>query len=626
MSITGPAAEALKGLTPTQLSFIQNLPKAELHAHLNGSIPISVLQELARDHLASASISPASVSNYEIQSGIDTLLKGPSINEISDFFTLFPAIYALMSTPLALARGVRAVLSLFLDGEHPQCTYLELRTTPKETKHMSREEYLRVVLNQLKSQDYNGRVGLIVSMDRRMSQEVLAECVGLAKKLKMEKEPVVGVDLCGDPFAGDMKLFKKHFHDAKDAGLGVTLHIAETAQNPPQETLELLSFAPDRLGHATFLDEDAKKIVADQNTCIEICLSSNLLCKTVSTLDAHHIRHYLKERHPIVICTDDVLPFRTSLIGEYALLMAPQPLGLGLSEEEVRTVAQMSMDCRFATYREEIMDLGSNFSAKLEPFLLMGKGLKGAAAAKLIQDATSAPGVFVFSELLELPNIQELGKSEQYDKSLSLLQLFSYRSYQDYIEYKNKLPPLNEAQTIKLKHLSIVSLAADRRILPYADLLKALDMPTIRELEDLIIDAIYLDILRGKLDQKEQQLEVEYTMGRDLEPGKLEEVLAALQNWAETTSSVLATLDAKIQLISLESEAAKKAELEHEKALQANLKEVFEKSKDKALGGGGIMNRRGAQQQPMTSFSDTRDSMHMDVDENPENSKSKNRK
>jgi hypothetical protein len=58
-------------------------------------------------------------------------------------------------------------------------------------------------------------------------------------------------------------------------------------------------------------------------------------------------------------------------------------------------------------------------------------------------------------------------------------------------------------------------------------------MPTIRELEDLIIDAIYLDILRGKLDQKEQQLEVEYTMGRDLELGKLESVLEALKDWCE---------------------------------------------------------------------------------------------
>lgn len=53
------------------------------------------------------------------------------------------------------------------------------------------------------------------------------------------------------------------------------------------------------------------------------------------------------------------------------------------------------------------MELGTNTTAKLEPFLLMSKSAKGAAAAKLIQDATAAQGVFVFSELLELTNIQE---------------------------------------------------------------------------------------------------------------------------------------------------------------------------------------------------------------------------
>lgn len=61
--------------------------------------------------------------------------------------------------------------------------------------------------------------------------------------------------------------------------------------------------------------------------------------------------------------------------------------------------------------------------------------------------------------------------------------------------------------------------------------MSSLAMPTIRDLEDLIIDAIYLDLLRGKLDQKEAQLEVEYTMGRDLEPGKLEAMLGALKDW-----------------------------------------------------------------------------------------------
>lgn len=73
-------------------------------------------------------------------------------------------------------------------------------------------------------------------------------------------------------------------------------------------------------------------------------------------------------------------------------------------------------------------------------------------------------------------------------------------------------------------------------------------MPTIRELEDLIIDAIYLDILRGKLDQKEEQLEVEYTMGRDLEPEKLEDVLAALKDWyGHLLRSVWITIHVTIQ-------------------------------------------------------------------------------
>jgi COP9 signalosome complex subunit 7 len=54
------------------------------------------------------------------------------------------------------------------------------------------------------------------------------------------------------------------------------------------------------------------------------------------------------------------------------------------------------------------MDAG-NYSLKvLEPFLLMAKSAKGAAATKLIADATSAAGTFVFAELLEMPNVQEV--------------------------------------------------------------------------------------------------------------------------------------------------------------------------------------------------------------------------
>ncbi|KAJ7457677.1 hypothetical protein B0H11DRAFT_209238 [Mycena galericulata] len=242
------------------------------------------------------------------------------------------------------------------------------------------------------------------------------------------------------------------------------------------------------------------------------------------------------------------------------------------------------------------MDLGSNFSAKLEPFLLMAKSLKGAAAAKLIADVTSAPGVFVFAELLELSNIQELSKNETHAKSFALLELFAYRTYEDYMQNKDAFPPLNASQTTKLKHLSIVTLASERRILPYGGLLRALDMPTVRDLEDLIIDAIYLDILRGKLDQKHSQLEVEYTMGRDLPASAIPFLLSALREWAATTSSVLQTLDEKLASVAKAGSDRRSRVATHEKALQAALKEAADrnaKEKGGRSGGRALMGMGG---------------------------------
>lgn len=58
-----------------------------------------------------------------------------------------------------------------------------------------------------------------------------------------------------------------------------------------------------------------------------------------------------------------------------------------------------------------------------------------------------------------------------------------------------------------------------------------LDIPNVRELEDLIIEAIYQDVIKGKLDQKRKQLEIEYTMGRDLRPGQIDQMLEVLSAW-----------------------------------------------------------------------------------------------
>jgi len=132
------------------------------------------------------------------------LEQGVDLNEIHEFFDLFPAIYALTSTPEALMIATRSVLDQFLEmgwlgpNEPPQCSYLELRTTPRRSEHMSREEYVDAVLREMERYPRD-KCALIVSVDRRMDTETMKECVDIAIKFKNEGRRVVGVDLCGTP-------------------------------------------------------------------------------------------------------------------------------------------------------------------------------------------------------------------------------------------------------------------------------------------------------------------------------------------------------------------------------------------------------------------------------------------
>ncbi|KAI5992216.1 Metallo-dependent hydrolase [Pisolithus albus] len=350
-TISGASAAALHSLSPSDVDFLQSLPKAELHAHLNGSIPLQTLVDLAHEHLT---LSPDNAE--EIAETIARLKSGLMLDEISDFFPLFREIYAITSTPSALSRVTRDVLDSFLKAQSvppagftykpvPECTYIELRTTPRATARMSRYTYLTTVLDEVEKFSAD-QAALIVSIDRRMSEADAKECVDLAITLRAAGRRVVGLDLCGDPEKGDVATFEKHFKRGKDAGLGVTLHIAEAKASTTAESLALLGWHPERLGHATFLSDEHKASFFG-DPCIEICLTSNFISKTVQSLESHHVRYYLANDHPIAICTDDTLAFRTTLLGEYAQLLANPPLGLGLRREQVRRIAAMSMEARF---------------------------------------------------------------------------------------------------------------------------------------------------------------------------------------------------------------------------------------------------------------------------------------
>jgi len=97
-----------------------------------------------------------------------------------------------------------------------------------------------------------------------------------------------------------------------------------------------------------------------------------------------------------------------------------------------------------------------------------------------------------------------------------------------------------------LQHLTIVTLATKIKCIPYSVLLQELDMKNVRDLEDLIIEAIYADVIHGKLDQKNSQLEVDYALGRDTQANTLGCVVATLQEWCDSCEAVLRCVEQQI--------------------------------------------------------------------------------
>ncbi|KAJ3261761.1 hypothetical protein HK103_004712 [Boothiomyces macroporosus] len=199
--------------------------------------------------------------------------------------------------------------------------------------------------------------------------------------------------------------------------------------------------------------------------------------------------------------------------------------------------------------------------SKIEPFILLAKNAQGAALAQLIQDALSAPGVYSFLELLETPNVQQLAGHPTLSYAFKQLEIFCYGTLRDY----QGLPELNPQQLLKLKYLTLVSLS-EKKILPYQLLLEQLQINNVRELEDLIISAIYSDIISGKMDQKRECLMVEYAIGRDFKD--INKLLEGLAHWAKKTERIITMIDDKIKNVAETVKINKENEEQYEKELK----------------------------------------------------------
>ncbi|XP_078541059.1 N6-Methyl-AMP deaminase [Lissotriton helveticus] len=323
------------------LHFYRDLPKVELHAHLNGSISSATMKKLM-----------AQKPHLQIQNGMTMIDKGEK-RSLEECFQMFGFIHQITTTAEDILLVTKDVIKEFADDG---VKYLELRSTPREESStgMVKRTYVEAILEGIKQSKEEGvdiDVRFLLAIDRRGGPEFAKDTVKLAEEFFLSSDGIVlGLDLSGDPTVGHGRDYMDILAEARRCGLRLALHISEIPDQNAETEL-LLSIPPDRIGHGTFLSSavggafDMEAYVKQHQIPLELCLTSNVKGKTVPSYDKHHFGYWYKMGHPLVLCTDDKGVFATDLSQEYQLAAST----FELNPAQIWDLSYKSIDYVFAS-------------------------------------------------------------------------------------------------------------------------------------------------------------------------------------------------------------------------------------------------------------------------------------
>jgi len=201
------------------------------------------------------------------------------------------------------------------------------------------------------------------------------------------------------------------------------------------------------------------------------------------------------------------------------------------------------------------------------------ESLSGKDLEKAILEALADPDRFTFGDILAMPNVEAYAKNNQ--ALVDLVKIFAHGTVAEYNAKKGSLPTLNEAQSSKLKKLTLLSLASQSKTLPYDGLVKKLEAKNAWGVEDLITDCIRKGLLKGKHNPKAKEFVVEYAECRDISDSDLDGMASQIAAWLESSGEALKILERKI----IETKDAHKAEELRENGMKeemARVKKVLE--------------------------------------------------
>lgn len=336
------SATAHRAAPPVTEALVRALPKTDLHCHLDGSLRLATILDLAeRQGVRLPADTPEGLAR--------AIHMGETCRSLEGYLTAFDVTLAVLQTEEALHR---VAYELALDCAAENVRYLEVRYSPVlHTRHgLKPTAIVDAVLDGLRraKREKGIRSNVIICGIRHMDPDTSVRLAELAVAYK--GKGVVGFDLAGAEEGNPPRHHRAALQLILDNNVNLTIHAGE-AFGPESIAQAVHVCGAHRIGHGVRLREngDLLNYVNDHRIPLEMCPSSNVQTGSVTGFGAHPLKFYFDFGLRVSVNTDNRLITDTTCTKE--LLIAHREMGFTL--DDLCTVVVQGFKSAFLPFREK---------------------------------------------------------------------------------------------------------------------------------------------------------------------------------------------------------------------------------------------------------------------------------
>ena len=308
------------------------LPLAELHVHLEGTVPPALVQRIADRN------------GLKVPDGV---FAAPDRFQWVDFLD-FLRTYDLAASMIRTRQDYRDITYEYLMGCAAEgAIYVELIVSPDHAASvgLDDEDHYGGIAEGIDDARRDGGIEarMLVTAIRNFGVEA---AVAIAKRHALARHPyIVGFNLAGDEAGYGASLFREAYEIASSSGLGCTCHAGEhDGADSVRQALALPGLT--RLSHGVRAIEDPElvKEIADRGIVLEVCPTSNVATKVFESYETHPLRELHEAGVKLTLGSDDPPYFGATIGGEYAVARER----FGLEEGELKVITRTAVQGSFA--------------------------------------------------------------------------------------------------------------------------------------------------------------------------------------------------------------------------------------------------------------------------------------